>query len=241
MCSREESQGGQLIPGLHCSSLAHAGLRALVRTWHRQFLRDTSAGRKWLLWNVRVGKGRDSVSGAGWAERGWVCFQLQVESLERVVVGSGAALAALGFACLTHKCVVASHKSLRVHEFRLAEDKFSQSEPFQAGFPLTPGSCCGSHWSLLPNPSVATPGPNPPHSLREWCVLGFLVYSWVFLGSSTLAPRGILWKALLYRLSHPCGKDMVLKHREGQKSHQRSPWKLEKGWACCPQGNGVLP
>lgn len=117
---------------------------------------------------------------------------------------------------------------------RLTEDRFSQSEPFQAGFPLTAGSCCGSQWSLLPNPSIATLSPNPLRLLHEWCVLEFLVYSWFFLGSSTLVPHGILCKALLYRLSHPCGKDMGLKHRKRQKSHQRSPCRTpvrEKGCA----------
>lgn len=48
------------------------------------------------------------------------------------MVGSEAALAALGFARLTHKCDF--DKSLKVHEFRLMEDKFLQSEPFQVGF-----------------------------------------------------------------------------------------------------------
>lgn len=62
MCSREESQGGQLIPGLPCSSLARAGLGALVSAWHRLFFRAPSAWKNWLLWRVRAGKGRDSVS-----------------------------------------------------------------------------------------------------------------------------------------------------------------------------------
>lgn len=64
------------------------------------FIRDPCACKKWLLWRVRAGKSRDSVSGTGWAEHGWVCFQLCVSRLEWVVVASEAALAALDFAHL---------------------------------------------------------------------------------------------------------------------------------------------
>lgn len=53
------------------------------------------------------------------------------------MVGSEAALASLDFAHLTYECDF--DKSLKVHEFRLMEDKFLQSEPFQAGFSLTAG------------------------------------------------------------------------------------------------------
>lgn len=99
------------------------------------------------------------------------------------MVGSEDVLAGLGFACLTHEFVVAFSKSLKVHEFGLLEDKFSQSEPFQAGFPLTAGS-----WKTLespPKPQQCHTHPNPLHSLQECCVLGFVVYSWFFLGSSS--------------------------------------------------------